>query len=694
MKQFRIAVLLLIAPFSTPAAPPQATAFQITVDHAGVTTSGGALALQQTPLWTVDLPGNISYPLIAEGGVFVTSAGIPGGGNGTQLYALDAQTGKNLWGPVALPGTYQYSLITYDAGSVFVVNSDGILSSFNAATGAPGWSVQLPGQYSFSSPPTASNGVIYIGGSGDGGTLYAVSETSGAVLWSNLVENGDNSSPAVGPSGVYVSYPCQVYDFDLVSGTPLWRYNGGCEGGGGRTPVLAGGKLYVRDPPAGTIYDAANGSILGTFASASAPAVTATTGFYLNNGTLNWVDLQSAAQTHSFSGDGSLVTTPIVIDEAVIVGSSAGNLYALDTQSGVLSWQTLAPAGIFAGGDSQNTDFFTGLAAADGVLIVPAGNKLVAYSLFGPAAPANLTATAGPGSIKLTWAASAGATAYNVYRASGPGLESISPVQTGVSGTTSLVTTGLTEGTTYYFTVKRSDAAGISAASNEASAAAISPLPPKNLTAKSAARSVTLSWTASSGATSYEVYQSTVAGGEPATPVLSAVVSTQAKLASLVPGTKYYFKVKAVAYSFTSAGSEEASAVAVTAAPTNLSAKSGAGQVTLTWNAVSGASSYNAYIGTAAGLESTVPAKSSITGNSVTLTGLQSTQYYFVVRAVAGSATSAPSNEVSATPTSPSSGGGGGGLDIASLLALTVMVASRLNKKRKGVQPWKSVLPL
>src|SRR6516164_3961025 len=96
-----LAALILSAGLvqGAPAAPPQATTFQITPDHAGVTTSGGTLALQPQPVWSVQLPGPISYPLIADRGVYVTSAGIPGGnGNGgSQLYALDAKTGNNLW---------------------------------------------------------------------------------------------------------------------------------------------------------------------------------------------------------------------------------------------------------------------------------------------------------------------------------------------------------------------------------------------------------------------------------------------------------------------------------------------------------------------------------------------------------------------------------------------------------------------
>jgi outer membrane protein assembly factor BamB len=126
------------------AAPPEATAYQITVDHAGVTTSGGALALQETPLWTIATfpsPSGISYPIIAGGSVYVTAGGTPDDVTlGTTLYAFDAHSGVSLWpNPVIVPSTmFQWSNLTYDAGKIFVLSSDGSLRYFDAATGAPG----------------------------------------------------------------------------------------------------------------------------------------------------------------------------------------------------------------------------------------------------------------------------------------------------------------------------------------------------------------------------------------------------------------------------------------------------------------------------------------------------------------------------------------------------------------------------
>ena len=80
-------------------------------------------------LWSVTLNGAASYPVIAGGRVFVTTSN-PGGSYGGSLYALDAQTGKTLWGPIALSGTYFYFPLAFGGGRVFVNNFDGTVTRF------------------------------------------------------------------------------------------------------------------------------------------------------------------------------------------------------------------------------------------------------------------------------------------------------------------------------------------------------------------------------------------------------------------------------------------------------------------------------------------------------------------------------------------------------------------------------------
>jgi len=178
-----------------------------------------------------------------------------------------------------------------------------------------------------------------------------------------------------------------------------------------------------------------------------------------------------------------------------------------------------------------------------------------------PPAPTGLTATAGNAQVALGWTASSGATSYNVYRGTAAGGESATAVATGIT-TTAYTNTGLTNGTHYYFTVKAINANGTSGASNEANAtpAAAIPPAPTGLTATAGNAQVALGWTASSGATSYNVYRGTAAGGESATAVATGVTGTSYTNTGLTNGTHYYFTVKAVNASGTSGASNEANA--------------------------------------------------------------------------------------------------------------------------------------
>ncbi len=246
-------------PTPTPTASPTPTAtpgsdrsvtWQNTPAHDGC-NPWSSMAPPLTLKWQHDFTSQgvnaVSYPLIAQGLVIVTTAAYSGNNYTLSLVAFDEATGQQKWS-ANMPGTFGFFNAAYDSGKVFVVNFAGLMNAFDAATGNPLWSVSLPNQYAFTSPPTASNGLVFVGGAGDGGTLYAVDEGTGAVRWTASVENGDHSSPAVTASSVFVSYACpQSYAFTPTTGQAQWHYSGGCEGGGARTtPVYHLGNVYVR----------------------------------------------------------------------------------------------------------------------------------------------------------------------------------------------------------------------------------------------------------------------------------------------------------------------------------------------------------------------------------------------------------------------------------------------------------------
>jgi fibronectin type 3 domain-containing protein len=163
-----------------------------------------------------------------------------------------------------------------------------------------------------------------------------------------------------------------------------------------------------------------------------------------------------------------------------------------------------------------------------------------------PAAPTALSAVAGNQQLGLTWTASADATSYHVKRAT---ISGGPYVQVGSTAVTSYTDTGLTNGTKYFYVVSALNASGESPNSSQASGTPVAPAPgvpvvPTALTATAANQQITLSWTASSGATSYHVKRATVSGG-PYSQV-SAPTSNGYLNTGLANGTTYYYVVSAL----------------------------------------------------------------------------------------------------------------------------------------------------
>ncbi len=347
--------------------------------HDGNTAFATPLTFPLVKKWSVALPDQLSYPVIAEGRVFVLSRSI-NQNYGTFLYALDPANGKTLWRK-AIAGTYFWSAMAYGDSRLYVINFDGLMKALNPATGAILWSRQMKGQYAFSSAPTFSNGYVYVGGAGSGGTMYCVNAATGATVWMSPVENGDNSSPAVSDGAVFASYAGnQAFAFSAASGALLWHHMGPVEGGGGKTTALSSVGLFVRDSYDGNrILKLGNGAIAGNFNSDTIPAISGASRYTLYHSVLESRSLSAGVLNWSFRGDGTLVTAPIVVNNFVYVGGSSGALYALRRSDGRIGWQTNVGYGIY-GPDEQNVSQpLTGLAAGEGLVVVPAGRYLIAY---------------------------------------------------------------------------------------------------------------------------------------------------------------------------------------------------------------------------------------------------------------------------------------------------------------------------
>jgi len=194
-------------------------------------------------------------------------------------------------------------------------------------------------------------------------------------------------------AGVYISGPCGTYDFLPASGSVAWSQDltpGGCNidfSEQGTIPVVANQLVYSFDAPDVNVdqatedtldaYNAATGSSTGTFSAVAPGAFTSDMGFFLQSGSiLQGISLSDGSVKWSFSGDGQLADSPIVVNQYVFIASTAGNLYALDADSGAPVWQVALGNAIVTGRPP-----LSGLAAGDGLLVVPAGQNVIAYTL-------------------------------------------------------------------------------------------------------------------------------------------------------------------------------------------------------------------------------------------------------------------------------------------------------------------------
>ena len=231
-----------------------------------------------------------------------------------------------------------------------------------------------------------------------------------------------------------------------------------------------------------------------------------------------------------------------------------------------------------------------------------------AYSAVVNAKPALATpgapkaASSGLTSVKVSWAQVAGASGYEVRRATSSG-GTYSVVKTVASGATlSFNNTGLATGKAYYYkvrayrTVNGAKVFGPLTAAVNAKPVPVKPGAPK--AASTGYNSVKVSWSKVTGANGYQVFRSASSGGTyTAVKTVMGNGTVSFKNTGLTSGKVYYYKVRAFRTVNGAKVYGEYSAV-VNAKPIPVkpaapkAASSGSKSVKVSWNKVAGASGY------------------------------------------------------------------------------------------------------
>jgi len=274
-------------------------------------------------------------------------------------------------------------------------------------------------------------------------------------------------------------------------------------------------------------------------------------------------------------------------------------------------------------------------------------NPISAETLEAPPIPVpfGLSATSlSSNSIQVSWTAVSEATGYRIYRSD---WESGSYALVGTNSTTSYTNTGLSPLTLYYYKVSTVHSRGESEKSSPVSAmtqAEPDIQPPGGISASTlGTSSIQVSWSGVTGAISYKVYRASSASGN--YNFIGNAASSPYTDSGLSASSTWYYKVSSVKDSQESVlSSSYASATTQSSGgsidyppvmPTGLVVSSvSSGSITITWNAVSTASSYNVYrSNTQTGAEAKINT-SPVTDTSYTNNVPAGAAYYYKVVAV------------------------------------------------------------
>lgn len=291
-----------------------------------------------TVKWHVSVGGGgDASATAADGRVYVVRERANDNEGGGKLYALDRNTGQELWNfpPDALAGDFSTTTPAVANGIVyFGVNRGGpVVYAVNATTGVRIWSHGGPIAQIISSP-TVLDGRVYVAFTD--GTIRALDAATGQVIWSAVQDQGAYSSPAVAGGRLYIAIHNRgLLALDAATGATLWLSP--IPGPQWSSPAVDNGRVFVgsRDDHKVYAFDAVTGQTLWT----------ATTS--------DWV--------HS---------SPAVANGVVYIGNEAGDLHAFNAATGGLIWRT----------GLTNTGIFNGPTVANGV-VYAAGEDAKLYAV-------------------------------------------------------------------------------------------------------------------------------------------------------------------------------------------------------------------------------------------------------------------------------------------------------------------------
>jgi eukaryotic-like serine/threonine-protein kinase len=198
------------------------------------------------------------------------------------------------------------------------------------------------------SSPAVVNGVVYVGSTD--GNLYAIDAVSGAQKWKVEAKAWEVSSPAVVSGVVYfLSYDGHLYALDAATAQVKWKFATGGE------KHYEGTHLHRLQPQVETMPDPWDFYL-------SSPCVRKGAVYFgSSDGNIYALDADSGTLKWKFHTGDVVHSSPAIADGVVYIGSWDTYLYALDAASGAEKWR-------FKTGDDPDAHNHIGIQSSPAVM--------------------------------------------------------------------------------------------------------------------------------------------------------------------------------------------------------------------------------------------------------------------------------------------------------------------------------------
>ncbi|UOE99943.1 LamG-like jellyroll fold domain-containing protein [Bdellovibrio reynosensis] len=544
------------------------------------------------------------------------------GSNPTVTFSTSGGTSTGLFSDVINndDGTFTTTFAGVNAGTPtnIIASVDGV----PLTSTAPAIQV-LPGNYSLAHS--------YV-------SLSAASITSGSFVTATFHTYDTSGNPLT--SGGF------VVSFSQNGGTSTGTFSAVTDNGDGTyTATFTGGVMgtatSIRAAIAGQLITSAHPTVTVTHGPAS-QLVFATQP--LGN-VAPGVSLPSQPIVHIKDAAGNMVTSgpDATADITLSLSSGTGALAGTTTITSVAGVATFTNISVNTKGSGKI------ITATKENTLVSSGTGAISSAsdsfLIHPPAPGAFTiasAVAGASSVVLSWNASSEATSYTVKYGTVSGTFGTTVSTSATSPTT---ISSLTPGTTYYFMVEASNVTATTSSTAQASATPLSAFSISSVTVDTGNK-LKVAFGTSTGSTSYTVKYGTSTGNYSST--ASTAASSPYEVSGLTGGTSYYIMVTAVNSSGSVNATAEAVGIPISAFSTT-SLSSGVGTLSLAFNSVAGATSYDAIYDTSSKTAADSYASASTGVTSPAVVNLAAgTSYYFRGRANNPYGSVVSTNELSA----------------------------------------------